>query len=1045
MSPIPSTLLTVGATGTTGDVFWAIDAKFREPHQRMYNNLGITLNDNTTTYTTDSNVAYNAGEIVAVIDGNEFNIGVPTDFGDLVNRLSNLDIGIYALDDAGLLTVKGFHNYDSLMQDGVVVMNPDSVVQETNKPTQTEINRELALLNTFGTLRDAYALYGTAGMFPVTNSLGSKLLPVNLFGVSAAGLIAVDMATLGNITLSGIQNIDSQFGFAGAKVLVWNQTDATKNGVWVMDLGPWVRDTSSDTSGELHNQTVFANYPIAGSTYGGRYWNQITDNPVLGTDNIVYELGGIGAFGNKKFWKLTLNAADANSKLGTNNGFPLPFYTNNLYRGQFTTAGLFTVGQTVGATALGRIHAKGVSSGYALYTEMSGSAQQNWSIKDDGWMWTAGRQTAYVYGANYGGAFFGYGVADGLTDGVNTAFGTFAMGGGGLSGHENVAMGGYAGYNLGAGGDGNVFYGYNSGTDFSVAAFPPLIPRVGIVSGQNNTFMGQRSGASASNISQAIAIGCYAMVTANNQLILGGNADIAVYYGVNDVYIGQGVSLEPTQLAGGPPIPGQHSVNLQTTGISGVVGNTDVSAAAAYFAWCSAIGTGTGIGGDIRFYSAPAGSTGFARNALVRQIDWRGDGRGVNYYENVAGATAIANGVVNYMADRAGAGTMSPFWITEDGVTINLASLAIGGGTVTSFSAGNLSPLFTTAVATATSTPALTFALSTQTANLVFAGPASGGAVAPTFRALVSLDMPSTIDPAATLNIGTVTATVLNLGTGAANAFINIGTSGTNTINIGNANSTVNILGTTVYENVTNLDVSDKLITLNKGGGAASGGGTGFEIEENAIITGYIKVTGGRDGFLFKAPANAADSSFLLTATVARSYTFPNASGNVVVDSATQTLTNKSIDAGQLTGTVAAARFPADFAIGVLSCAAGNGSTIGASSTAYGQFFFGNSFASAEANRQGVMPYPCTIKYLYVRTSGPQSGTGNLVITIRKNGAATGLTLTIAAGAVAGTFTDLNGAHAFTVVAGDLLSIQFVNNATATSTPIFEVTCGTFL
>jgi hypothetical protein len=71
---------------------------------------------------------------------------------------------------------------------------------------------------------------------------------------------------------------------------------------------------------------------------------------------------------------------------------------------------------------------------------------------------------------------------------------------------------------------------------------------------------------------------------------------------------------------------------------------------------------------------------------------------------------------------------------------------AIGGGTgtpptVSSFSAGNLSPLFTTSVATATTTPALTFALSTQTANTFFGGPTSGGAAAPTMRALVVGDL----------------------------------------------------------------------------------------------------------------------------------------------------------------------------------------------------------------------------------------------------------------------------------------------------------------
>ena len=59
---------------------------------------------------------------------------------------------------------------------------------------------------------------------------------------------------------------------------------------------------------------------------------------------------------------------------------------------------------------------------------------------------------------------------------------------------------------------------------------------------------------------------------------------------------------------------------------------------------------------------------------------------------------------------------------------------AKGSGTVTSFSAGTLSPLFTTSVATATSTPALSFSLSNAAQNSVFAGPASGGAGAPSYQ-----------------------------------------------------------------------------------------------------------------------------------------------------------------------------------------------------------------------------------------------------------------------------------------------------------------------
>ncbi len=69
---------------------------------------------------------------------------------------------------------------------------------------------------------------------------------------------------------------------------------------------------------------------------------------------------------------------------------------------------------------------------------------------------------------------------------------------------------------------------------------------------------------------------------------------------------------------------------------------------------------------------------------------------------------------------------------------------ASSGGTVTTFSAGNLSPLFTTNVANPTTTPALTFTLSNASANLVFAGPTSGSPAAPTFRSLVTNDLPDT-------------------------------------------------------------------------------------------------------------------------------------------------------------------------------------------------------------------------------------------------------------------------------------------------------------
>lgn len=90
---------------------------------------------------------------------------------------------------------------------------------------------------------------------------------------------------------------------------------------------------------------------------------------------------------------------------------------------------------------------------------------------------------------------------------------------------------------------------------------------------------------------------------------------------------------------------------------------------------------------------------------------------------------------------------------------------------------------------------------------------------------------------------------------------LSLGTANATTINIGNAGATVNIQGTTLYENVTQLQVTDPLITLNKGGGAGSAANSGFELEENSIITGYVETSADRNSWLLKAPNTAGEAT----------------------------------------------------------------------------------------------------------------------------------------------------------------------------------------
>lgn len=107
------------------------------------------------------------------------------------------------------------------------------------------------------------------------------------------------------------------------------------------------------------------------------------------------------------------------------------------------------------------------------------------------------------------------------------------------------------------------------------------------------------------------------------------------------------------------------------------------------------------------------------------------------------------------------------------------------------------------------------------------------------------------------------------LDTAVLGGTLGIGTNKASIINIGNPTATVNIQGTTIYQNVTNLNVTDKNITVNVNGSVGSGGGAGIHVEEGGVSNaGHAEVTGDRLGWEFHPPGVAGIA-----------YLFPGASG----------------------------------------------------------------------------------------------------------------------------------------------------------------------
>lgn len=93
---------------------------------------------------------------------------------------------------------------------------------------------------------------------------------------------SVVVATTGIITLSGIQTIDGILLTAGDRVLVKNQTDRTKNGIYVVSAGAWSRASDADTFGVGGKVSAgMFTFVSRGGTNADSGWVLIADDVVV--------------------------------------------------------------------------------------------------------------------------------------------------------------------------------------------------------------------------------------------------------------------------------------------------------------------------------------------------------------------------------------------------------------------------------------------------------------------------------------------------------------------------------------------------------------------------------------------------------------------------------------------------------------------------------------------------------------------------------------------------------------------------------------------
>jgi hypothetical protein len=184
--------------------------------------------------------------------------------------------------------------------------------------------------------------------------------------------------------------------------------------------------------------------------------------------------------------------------------------------------------------------------------------------------------------------------------------------------------------------------------------------------------------------------------------------------------------------------------------------------------------------------------------------------------------------------------------------------------------------------------------LSGQVLNLEPADSTNPGVVSTTSQNFAG---DKTFDNLVTASSGVETDSIDSITAGAGT--LSIGTANASIINIGDSGVNVNLYGNTFYQDVTNLEVTDKQITLNKNGAVNSAFNSGIELEENGSITGYVSTSGDRNSWELKAPNQAG------VATIS-----PGASGITLDQSSHDPVTlgavgsTPNINAATLTGQV---------------------------------------------------------------------------------------------------------------------------------------------